>query len=143
MDAQTAERVSSPSAKRNRGAIIAAIVGVIVLLVGLRLLEHADHPGFVDRLTVANTSAYPVNVEVKATGKHAWLGLGTVDSRSTLEFHQVVDQGDGWVIRLNANGGATVDVPLTRAQLAAADWRFQVTKALGTQLRDAGAIPFN
>ena len=143
MDAQTEARVSTPRPKRNTGAIIAAVIGVLVLVVGLRLLERADHPGFVDGVTVANTSAYPVNVEVKATGNHAWLGLGTVDSRSTLTFHQVVDQGDSWVVRLNANGGAHVDVPVTRAQLTAADWRFEVTKELGARLRAAGAIPFN
>jgi len=123
--------------------IIAAVLGVLVLIVGLRVLEHADHPGFVDRMTVANSTQFPVDVEIKAAGDKSWLGLGTVDSRSRLDFHQVVDQGPDWVVRLVANGGAQVELPIARSALQQADWRVNVTPQIGAKLRQAGAIPFS
>lgn len=144
MEAQTATRGSNRSkVRRHPGAIIAVVLGVLALVVGLQVLEHADHPGFVDRMTVANATQYPVDIEIKAAGDQSWLGLGTVDSRSRQEFHQVVDQGHDWVIRLTANGGAAVSLPMSRTALAEADWRIDVTPQIGAQLREAGAIPFS
>jgi hypothetical protein len=96
---------------------------------------------FVSRVTIANPTDFPVNVEVSGEGRAKWLSLGSTEARSDATTRDVVDQGDVWVFRFDYLGvhGDTVEV--SRADLAQAGWRVEVPQTVEEDLRALGFQP--
>jgi hypothetical protein len=111
--------------RSRRIAIVAAgLVASLAILAGLLALVR--RPDFVDRVTIDNRSGFALEVDV-APGPHdAIMPLGVVDSRSSQEFDDVVDQGDVWVVHLADPGEGAKALRFSRSQLEQAHWRVVV-----------------
>jgi hypothetical protein len=118
--------------------ILLVLVGAL-LCVGMTLA--LTDPDVVPRVTVANDSTIPINVQVRATGGGPRLILDTVQPGSTASTNDVIDQGDRWIFSFSSGGvdGGTYEV--TRAKLAADDWRIRVPDDVIAKLRSGTFVP--
>jgi hypothetical protein len=118
--------------------ILLVLVGAL-LCVGMALA--LTDPDVVPRVTVANDSTIPVNVQVRASAGGPSLILDTVQPGSTASTNDVIDQGDRWIFSFSSGGieGGTYEV--TRAKLAADDWRIRVPDDVIAKLRAGTFVP--
>ena len=107
--------------RSQRFAIIAlGVIASLAILAGLFAL--VKRPDFVSNVSVANKSAYPLEVDVAPGARAAALPLGVVDAHSTDSFGDVIDQGDTWVVRVTDPARGTRELNFTRSQLEHANW---------------------
>ncbi|MDQ6927873.1 MAG: hypothetical protein M3159_04330, partial [Actinomycetota bacterium] len=64
--------------QRSREAIGTVVAGAAVVILVLAVVPFLRGPVFVRRLTIANPTAYEVNVEISGSQGSGWLDLGTV-----------------------------------------------------------------
>jgi hypothetical protein len=123
-----------------RGAgrpLVAACAASIILL----LLPGCSSVAYVSRVTVANPTDFPVNVDVSGGRRAEWLSLGSAEARSEVTTRDVVDQGDVWVFRFDYLGVHSARVETSRADLARRGWRVEVPQILDEDLRAMGFRP--
>jgi hypothetical protein len=120
--------------RRLRGFACAA--GIVVLL-----LPGCSNVSYISRVTIANPTSFPVNVDVSGEGRAKWLSLGSAEARSEATTRDVVDQGDVWVFRFDYIGVHSAMVETSRANLARAGWRVEVPRSLEGDLRAMGFQP--
>lgn len=78
-------------------------------------------------LRIENRTGTAVRVQVSDDRPgDGWLGLGTVDARSLVQFQEVIDQGDVWRFRLTVGGDEIGELRRTASELAAANWRVTI-----------------
>ena len=125
---------------RARRYTVPAIAAIVLVAVGAFLLGRSVEPAhFVDRVTVANATAFSVDVEV--VDGDGTVSLGTVPAGGTETFHDVVDQGSAWNFRFLYAGVAGGELELTRDALERAGWRIAVPADVDGRLRAAGLTP--
>lgn len=115
---------------------IAALVAVYVLL-----FQTLRMPQVVPRLSIVNPHDWRANVEVAGAGNAGWMPLLGVDRQGIRDLQQVYDHGTTWRFRFtygNVDGG---ELRMTRAELAAANWRVQVPEQFAQRMRQAGIAP--
>jgi len=128
------------SGERHRAAIIAAAVGVAVVIVLGLLLTRAGSNHFVTDLRVENPTAYDLDVEVADPGG-AWTEAGTARRQATTALLQVGDQGKTWVFRFSYADTNAAEMTVPRATLEADGWHVTVPEAAGAKLSTAGIGP--
>lgn len=110
---------------------VVAATAVAVLLVDRSTALPAR-----ETLSVRNPTDAPVTIHV--TGRDGgWLGIGTVDPRSTTTFEQVNDQGSVWRFHLSAGPTELAELRRTDAELAAAKWRLTIPEGAADGLAPA------
>lgn len=109
---------------------IAFALGGLLALTGVSCGE----PRFVAKVTIVNPTEYDVHAEV-GDGRSGWLNLGGVQRESEETIQQVTHFGERWVFRFGFRDLEQVEVPMTRAELAAAGWRVEVPATLADRLR--------
>jgi hypothetical protein len=116
---------------------VAAIVAAAIALVLLSsLLARPDH---VPELEVRNPHEWHATVAVSSPGEGS-VGLGRVTRQSDRTFHDVLDQGDVWIVRFTY-AGVEATVQVTRSDLEAAGWSLEVPSDLGDAAGAAGLAP--
>jgi hypothetical protein len=120
--------------------IAAAVVGGLVALALILGVSRAvQGPGVVDRVTINNPTAYPVEVSVAGASGASGLDLGPVAPQARHTFESVVDQGDRWVVHVTSasdDGGVFV---VRRSDLERTNWVITIPDAVGTKLGESGA----
>jgi hypothetical protein len=124
-----------PSARTRPVAEVAMLALVAALFVLLFWLVRP--PPRVDHVDIVNRSTSELEVSVAPAGGGGELGLAEALPRTTTRVEDVIDQGDDWVFRISTARCPPIDVPVSRAQLAADGWRFavpdRVTEALASE----------
>nr|MDQ6928612.1 hypothetical protein [Actinomycetota bacterium] len=95
-------------------------------------------PVFVRRLTIANPTAYEVNVEISGSQGSGWLDLGTVPREREVALENVVDQGGKWTFRFSSGGVFAAEMALSRADLEQGQWRVNIPDGIAVPLQEAG-----
>jgi hypothetical protein len=124
-----------------RNVVALAFGGLVALAVILGGSWALQGPDQVDRVTIANPTPYPLEVEVGGPDGDARLALGPVSPGERHAFASVVDQGDRWVVHVTSartDGGKFV---VSRAALERDDWVITIPDEVATRLGAAGATP--
>ena len=95
----------------------------------------------IERVVVVNPTAYDVHVDVRAKDRPGWSGLGNARHEAETPFHEVVDQGDTWVVRFSYGDEDGGEITLSRRRLAADRWRIEVPEDVGRRLAEHGISP--
>ena len=123
-----------------RAGLVAGIAVAGVLLVVL-LLRSASDPPRVAALTVANPSAFQVNIEVSPTGEERWLDLGAVDRERERTIEELPDLGARWVFRFASGGVDGGRIEVARTVLRDAGWRILGPPDVVERFEAAGLRP--
>ncbi|MET0628072.1 MAG: hypothetical protein ABW033_06405 [Acidimicrobiia bacterium] len=122
---------------RSSATLRVVMVGVLVAAVLALALRIVEGPEFVDRLTIANQSSSPLDVDVAGSRDGGWTPEGVALQRGETNFADVIDQGDVWWFRFSsANRSAIVRVP--REQLARDGWHVTVPSSITDTLASEG-----
>lgn len=114
---------SAPPQQRTKVSPPAAVVVVVFLVLTLVVVSALVRgPTRVDRLRIANRSDRPVTIAVRAPDARSVLGLGTVDAGEVIEFNEVIDQGDVWVMELSDGPHRVGEIRRTKARLERDGW---------------------
>jgi hypothetical protein len=116
------------------GRIALAVAGSVLMLVVSNAVAF-DDPGFVERVTVQNPSEYDIRVVVAPSSGSAVLPLGVVGQRCAATFGDVVDQGDSWTVRFEAQGSEGGTATVEREALERNGWVVQVPASVVEHLR--------
>ena len=118
--------------------VLLVVVGA--LLCGLMAYALRD-PAVVPRVTVDNPSALDVNVSVRPADGHDRLILATVAPTTTATNADVLDQGEEWVFSFSSGGIEGGTLRVSRAKLAADDWRVEVPDSVIQRLQSGTFVP--
>ncbi|HEU5308606.1 MAG TPA: hypothetical protein VFW97_14865 [Acidimicrobiia bacterium] len=117
-----------------------ALVVVGVLLCAAMAYELRD-PKVVSRLTLENPSGLDVNVSVQPSPSGSRLVLPTVGANSTATSDDVLDQGDEWLFSFSSGGVDGGTLRVSRAKLAAGDWRVEIPESVVQRLQTGTYVP--
>lgn len=134
---ETSDRVAS-RARLMVAVVVVAVVGAIGLTFVVSL---SSGPATVPRITFENPTPYALDIEVSPRPGAGWTSAGSVRQLSTADVQEVIDQGDMWIFRFDSQGETGGELRLSRAELAASDWRVVVPTEVGRRLAEAGAPP--
>lgn len=139
MTPQTLTRAprSRPAVGRIVWYLPVVLAGVAVTFLLSWLLRGPD---FVDRVTIANPTAFDVDVDV-AGSDGGLLDLYYVEAGKTAVVRDVIDQGDTWTFHFSYGGTDAGAVLFDRAVLAQSDWRVEIPGFVADGLADAGHEP--
>jgi hypothetical protein len=119
------------------------VAGVLLVVATAGLLMFGAvvgrQPAKVPELTIVNPSRWAVHVKVASAEAPGWLLVGSVPRESSSTFRETTDQGERWIVAF-AYDGVSVEVPVDRADLEAADWTLTVPDELADELVDAGVF---
>ena len=118
---------------------VAFAVAVPALLVGTTGV--LDSPDVVDEVTFENSTRFDVTVRVDNPDRDAWMPVVTVRHGTSISVVDVLDHGDVWRFRFEAQTLSGGELALSRRQLEARGWHVVVPKAVGDALTEAGAPP--
>lgn len=124
--------------QRSREAIGTVVAGAAVVILVLAVVPFLRGPVFVRRLTIANPTAYEVNVEISGSQGSGWLDLGTVPREREVALENVVDQGGKWTFRFSSGGVFAAEMALSRADLEQGQWRVNIPDGIAVPLQEAG-----
>ena len=117
-----------------------ALVVVGALLCAAMAYELRD-PDVVARLTMENPSQLDVNVSVQPSPSGSRLVLPTVGANSTATSNDVLDQGDEWLFSFSSGGVDGGTLRVSRAKLAAGDWRVEIPESVVQRLQTGTYVP--
>lgn len=139
MTPQTLTRAcrSRPAIGRVAWSVPAVLGGVVVILLLSWLVRGPD---FVDRVTIANRTAFDVDVNV-AGSDGGLLDLTYIIAGETKAVRDVIDQGDIWVFHFSYGGTDAGTLRLDRTGLAQNGWRVAIPEAVADRLDAAGHEP--
>ena len=136
----TRPRSGQPGSRLPTARIGRAVLLAVLLVSGLVLTSAAlDDPPFVPRVAIDNPSPHDIAVTVSSPEAAGELPLGTARQRCTTSFHEIVDQGDAWVVRFQAQGVDGGAISLSRDALQQAGWTIRVPDEVVARLTAAGA----
>jgi hypothetical protein len=119
-------------------ALAALVAGALLVVFGIPLLMQG--PEFVERVTIRNPTAVPVEVSVGSTGTDDHLTLGSSAPRSRTTFETIVDPGSRWRLRFVANGGAIAQAEVPRDELERASWSYTIPEPVQDELSSRGGL---
>jgi hypothetical protein len=118
---------------------------VILFVVGALLCGGMAYavrdPDFVPRVTVANPSSLPVNVDVRGTATGNRLILDTVPPGGRANNLDVLEQGDEWIFGFSSGGVDGGSVRVSRGKLAADGWRLEIPDDVVGRLQQGSFVP--
>jgi hypothetical protein len=97
-------------------------------------------PGFVDRVTIANPTAFDADVDVAGSDGRL-LDLRYVTAGDTVVVRDVIDQGDLWTFHFSYGGTDAGTLRLDRAAFAHGGWRMEIPQVVENRLEAAGHEP--
>jgi hypothetical protein len=92
----------------------------------------------VERITIANPTAYDLDVDVTGPGQEGRLPIAIVEARSEDIAQDVIDQGDVWIFRFLHWGDSVGHLSLTRAELERNGWHVEVPEEVEERLEQMG-----
>ncbi len=98
-------------------------------------------PPTVDRITIVNSTAYELDVEVAGAGGGSWLPVTIAEAGSEDVVEDVIDQGRVWMFRFLHWGDPVSELSLTRAELVEDRWRVEVPEEIEERLRQLARPP--
>ena len=139
MTQATMARPQSP--RRTFPSVTIVVLVVVGALLCAAMAYALRDPEVVSRVTVDNPSQLEVNVSVRPADDPSRLLLATVPPTTSASNLDVLDQGDDWVFSFSSGGidGGTLRV--SRAKLAADDWRVVVPDAVVQRLQSGSFVP--
>jgi hypothetical protein len=139
MTQATMARPQSPRRTFPSLSIIALVV--VGALLCAAMAYALRNPDIVPRVTVDNPSELEVNVSVRKANDSSRLLLATVPPTTSATNLDVLDQGDAWIFAFSSGGidGGTLRV--SRAKLAADDWRVAVPESVIQRLESGRFVP--
>src|SRR5690606_25165261 len=98
-------------------------------------------PEYVEQVTVANTTGYGVQVDVRGSEDGGRLLLGWVPGVGERSTRLVLHQGDEWRFTFRYAGTEAGELLVTEDDLEAAGWRIEVPDDVADRLSAAGLEP--
>jgi hypothetical protein len=95
-------------------------------------------PCTVERITIANSTEYDIDVEVTGQDGQGWLPLAIVEARSEEGVEDVINQGEVWIFRFEHFGDSVGELRLTRGELEGSGWRVEIPPEVGQRLQELG-----
>jgi hypothetical protein len=118
---------------------------IALVVVGALLCAAMAHalrdPDVVPRVTVENPSQLDINVSVRSSDDASRLILATVPPTTSAPNLDVLDQGDDWIFSFSSGGVDGGSIRLSRAKLAADDWRVVVPDSVVERLQSGSFVP--
>jgi hypothetical protein len=108
------------------------------VLLALLVASCSGPPPTVERITIANPTAYDVHVDVTGQDRDGWLPIAIVEARSEDVVQDVIDQGEVWIFRFEHFGDPIEEVHLTRGELERNGWRVEIPAEVGERLQQLG-----
>jgi hypothetical protein len=124
-----------------RNTVALVVGGLLAFAVVLGVSQALQGPGLVDRVTIDNSTQYPLEIEVAGGRDASGLTLGPVSAGGRHAFASVVDQGDEWVVRVKSARHDGGDVVLRRSELERSNWVITIPEGVGSKLAAEGASP--
>jgi hypothetical protein len=121
----------------NQDVVAIVVAAALALAITLWVV---DSPTRVT-LTVVNPTDYELTIAIAKPGEHSWLPLTVIDPGQERLLTGTIDQGPEWLFRFSAQARDGGEVAVTRDELGAADWRFEVPPEVVERLESAGATP--
>jgi len=123
------------------GSLLVTASVAAVVVVAVALLPGMRSPTFVRRVTVANPTAYGIEVEVTNPQREGWLSLGGLPPQARRASDEVLDQGRDWVFRFTYGKDEVGQMGMSRDELREAGWEVAIPAEVGLRLAGAGATP--
>jgi hypothetical protein len=137
---QPTTAVRPPKSRVSAQAIAVVAFATVAFAVLIGALAWAlRSPTFAPRVEIVNETPYSVNVDVSSD--RGRIGLGTVTTGSSLEFSEVLDEGDTWVFEFSYGGRDAGELSIERAALEEQDWTVDVPAEVGDDLESEGINP--
>jgi hypothetical protein len=124
-----------------RNIVAVMVGGVVALAVTFGVSRAVEGPGVVDRVTIDNSTPYPVEISVAGAEGGARLALGPVSPDDRHAFASVVDQGDRWVVSVTSARSDGGEFVVRRADLEGRDWVVTIPDEVGQKLATNGSTP--
>jgi hypothetical protein len=112
--------------------------GSSLVLLALLVASCSGPPATVERITIANPTAYDLDVDVTAPGQEGRLPIALVEAGSEDLVQDVIDQGEVWIFRFLHFGDPVGELRLTRAELERNGWHVEVPAEVGERLKQLG-----
>jgi hypothetical protein len=92
----------------------------------------------VDGITIANPTAYDLDVEVTDEDRDGWLPVAIVEAESEDIVPAITDQGEVWIFRFRHFGDPVGELSFTRTELERNGWRVEVPAEVEDRLQQLG-----
>lgn len=116
-----------------------AVVLAAAVAVGITLWLVEQPPRV--PLMVANDTDYELTIAATSPGDDSWLPILVIDPHQERARAGTIDQGSEWVFRFSGQGRDGGQITISRDQLAADGWRFEVPAEVAQRLEAQGATP--
>jgi hypothetical protein len=97
-------------------------------------------PVTIDTVAVTNPTEYDIAIHVRGS-EGGWMPMSTAHRNTTTTVANVIDQGDTWTFRFEAQGHHAGELRIERDALEAAGWTIAVPDNAEAALHDAGTSP--
>lgn len=111
------------SRRRSLEWIAPAVLVIVAALVAVNLSRALPERHTV---TFENHTGAFVTVRAADEDRSGWLGLGTLDPKSSSSFEEVGDQGNAWRFQLTVGPDRIAEIRRTGHQLRSADWKVTI-----------------
>jgi hypothetical protein len=109
-----------------------------LMVLALLVASCSGPPPAVESITIANPTAYDLDVDVTGGERDGWLPLAVVEAGSEDVAQEVIDQGKVWIFRFRHFGDPVGELSLTRAELERSGWRVEVPAEVEERLQQLG-----
>lgn len=120
------------------GQVVLSLLAAVVIGAVAWVLRE---PEYVEQVTVANTTGYGVQVDVRGSEDGGRLLLGWVPGVGERSTRLVLHQGDEWRFTFRYAGTEAGELLVTEDDLEAAGWRIEVPDDVADRLSAAGLEP--
>jgi hypothetical protein len=114
------------------------VVGALLCALMAYALRDAE---VVPRVTIDNPSSLDINVSVRPEHDSSRLILATVPPSTSATNLDVLDQGDDWIFSFSSGGVDGGTLRVSRAELAADNWRLVIPDSVVQRLQSGTYVP--
>jgi hypothetical protein len=107
-------------------------------MLALLVASCSGPPSVVDGITIANPTAYDLDVEVTDEDRDGWLPVAIVEAESEDIVPAITDQGEVWIFRFRHFGDPVGELSFTRTELERNGWRVEVPAEVEDRLEQLG-----
>jgi hypothetical protein len=135
-------RPPSPPASSASRRIAGETVGAIVALLAIvAVAQAAAPPPTVDRIAFVNPTAYDLSIDVTSARRDGWMPVVLASRHRATVIREVVDHGDTWIFRVEAQGEDGGELVVSRRELERNHWVVSVPDEIASRLEAGGATP--
>lgn len=134
--------VIAPAARRPLRRAVGQAVGALVTFAAIAAIaQSAAPPPTIDRIAFVNPTAYDLSIDVTTARRDGWTPVVIASRHHATIAREVVDQGDTWTFRFEAQGERGGELTIRRRVLEHDHWVVPIPETVAERLEDDGATP--